>query len=47
MLYSGGLLDATPRERNTWRLIGKGQGIHWDNLDEDINVENLLAGHHS
>jgi len=25
-------------------LIGKGQGIHWADLDEDISVEGLLAG---
>ena len=34
---------ATTRERNNWRLIGRGQGIHWENLDEDISVEGLLA----
>lgn len=38
------LVHATPEERNTWRLIGKGQGIHWEELDEDISVEGLLAG---
>ena len=38
------LLHATPEERTDWRLIGKGKGIHWPNLDEDISVENLLAG---
>ena len=41
------LLHATPQEKANWRFIGKGQGIHWDNLDEDINVEGLLAGRHS
>jgi hypothetical protein len=41
------LLHATPKERGNWRLIGKGEGIHWEDLDEDINVEHLLAGHHS
>jgi hypothetical protein len=25
-------------------LIGGGRGIHWDTLDEDISIENLLAG---
>ncbi|MBM4276217.1 MAG: DUF2442 domain-containing protein [Deltaproteobacteria bacterium] len=35
---------ATPKERRNWRLIGKGQGIHWEELDEDISVEGLLAG---
>lgn len=41
------LLHATPEEREHWRLIGKGQGIHWDDLDEDIGVEGLLAGRQS
>ncbi len=41
------LLHATPAERRDWRLIGKGQGIHWEDLDEDISVEGLLAGRHS
>jgi len=35
---------ASPEERTHWRLIGKGQGIHWEDMDEDINVEGLLAG---
>jgi len=38
------LLRATPAERKRWRLIGRGLGIHWVDLDEDINVEGLLAG---
>ena len=38
------LVHATPEERNNWRLIGTGQGIHWPDLDEDISVEGLLAG---
>jgi hypothetical protein len=38
------LLHGTPEEHNHWRLIGGGEGIHWPDLDEDISVENLLAG---
>ncbi len=38
------LLNATPVERNKWRLIGQGDGIHWEDLDEDINIEGLIAG---
>lgn len=38
------LLHATPKERKNWRLIGKGQGIHWEDVDEDISVAGLLAG---
>lgn len=38
------LLHGTRDERNNWRLIGRGDGIHWKDLDEDISVEGLLAG---
>ena len=38
------LVHGTPEERSNWRLIGQGEGIHWLDLDEDISVENLLAG---
>ena len=38
------LVHASPEERDNWRLIGKGQGIHWEDVDEDISVEGLLAG---
>ena len=38
------LLRATAAERKRWRLIGRGSGIHWEDLDEDISVEGLLAG---
>lgn len=41
------LLHANSEERRNWRLIGKGQGIHWEDLDEDISVEGLLAGRSS
>ena len=37
------LLHGTPEQRNNWRLIGKGVGIHWPDLDEDISVRSLLA----
>jgi hypothetical protein len=38
------LLHGTTEERNNWRLIGRGGGVHWPDLDEDISAENLLAG---
>jgi hypothetical protein len=38
------LVHATLEERNSWRLIGGGRGIHWPAIDEDISVANLLAG---
>lgn len=38
------LAHGTRKERNEWRLIAGGRGVHWPDLDEDISVENLLAG---
>ena len=37
------LLRATPEQRAQWQLIGDGIGIHWPLVDEDIEVESLLA----
>ena len=38
------LCHGTAAEREDWRLIGGGRGIHWPQLDEDISVENLILG---
>ena len=38
------LVRATAKERANWRMVGKGEGIHWTDLDEDVSVEGLLAG---
>jgi uncharacterized protein DUF2442 len=38
------LVRATPAERNNWRLIGRGEGVHWPELDEDVSASGLLAG---
>jgi len=38
------LRDAKQEQREKWRLIGKGIGIHWEELDEDISVGALLKG---
>jgi hypothetical protein len=37
------LRAATSEQKKNWRLIGKGIGIHWEDVDEDISVESLLA----
>ena len=37
------LLHGTAEQRKNWRLIGKGIGIHWPDLDEDISIRSLLA----
>ena len=38
------LTHATVEERANWRIIGRGHGIHWGDIDEDVSVEGLLAG---
>ena len=37
------LQHGTNAERKNWRLVGRGEGIHWPDLDEDISVAGLLA----
>lgn len=39
------LAGATPQQRQRWELIGRGVGIHWPDIDEDLSVAGLLAGH--
>ncbi len=36
------LRAAKDSQRKKWRFIGKGVGIHWDGIDEDISVAALL-----
>jgi hypothetical protein len=36
------LRDATSEQQKNWRLIGRGHGIHWPDVDEDISVAGLL-----
>jgi hypothetical protein len=36
------LKHASPKERQNRRLVGRGIGIHWPDLDEDIFVSALL-----
>ena len=36
------LRDASEEARNGWRLIGRGQGIHWEALNEDLSVAGFL-----
>ena len=38
------LVFATPEERNNCELLGRGTGIHWPDLDEDLSVAGMLAG---
>lgn len=36
------LKNATKNQLENWRFIGNGEGIHWEELDEDISIERLL-----
>ena len=38
------LLEASDGERRHWTLLGGGQGIHWPDIDEDVQVAGLLEG---
>src|SRR5207245_10966774 len=38
------LLNASAAQRKNWRVAGGGYGIHWPDIDEDLNTEGLLRG---
>ena len=40
--WSPRLAYATRKQRKNWRLVGRGQGIRWPDVDEDISVASLL-----
>ena len=42
--FSSRLAEATPEQRAEYRLIGRGHGIHWPQVDEDLSVASLLRG---
>jgi hypothetical protein len=42
--WSWRLSHASRRQRENYRLIGDGQGVHWPDVDEDISVEGMLRG---
>ena len=44
LAYFPRLLNATPLQREHYEISGGGSGLHWDEVDEDISVENLLLG---
>src|SRR5260370_33133095 len=37
------LADATPEQRAHWQLLGRGIGIHWPDVAEDISVARLFG----
>ena len=36
------LAKASRAQRNNWKLIGRGVGIHWPAIDEDLSTDGLL-----
>ena len=47
LLWYPRLENASKNERENWELIGRGEGIHWLDLDEDISIVGLIAGDQS
>lgn len=41
------LSHATSEERSHFELLGRGTGIHWPMLDEDLSVSGILKGNPS
>lgn len=44
LIYFPRLLKATTDQLQNYQISGGGIGLHWDELDEDLLVENLLIG---
>lgn len=36
------LSDATEEQRNNYEFIGRGVGVHWPDVDEDLSLEGFL-----
>lgn len=44
LVWFPSLLEASPEQRNAFRLIGDGEYINWPEIDEDLSVAGLLRG---
>lgn len=38
------LAQASPDQRQNWRFISGGYGIHWEDIDEDISIAGIIKG---
>ena len=38
------LANATPEQRQNWKILGPGVCFHWPDVDEDLSVEGMLLG---
>ena len=43
--YFPRLQSASAAQRAEWQLIGRGLGVHWESVDEDLSVENILTAY--
>ena len=39
------LAAASDEQRANWQLVGRGVGIHWVDIDEDLSIAGMLADH--
>ena len=44
LAWSWRLSDATAEQRQTFEIIGNGEGAHWPDIDEDISARGMLEG---
>lgn len=44
LAWSWRLSEATERQRQNFKIIGSGQGVHWLDVDEDISAIGMLSG---
>lgn len=42
MAWFARLQNATDPQRQNWRLIGRGYGVNWEELDEDLSAEGIF-----
>jgi hypothetical protein len=38
------LLKATPQQRERWEIAPFGDALHWEEIDEDLDVQGFLIG---
>lgn len=44
LVFYSKLANATQEQLNNYFLLGDGEGIHWEDLDEDLSTKGLLHG---
>ena len=37
------LSEATPEQRANFEILPDGQGVHWPDIDEDLNAQGMLT----